>query len=350
MSPTELQLNTMEGLILKRRSAFDAGDDTTHLDSAIERLSGEMGGVQDQADSKDDSALLAILQGIQTSLEEGIKVKEQIQGPPGPEGKPGPQGPGYTLTDLDIKDIAIKAKELVPKGLEMFTDKEVEHLVAEVASKFRQPEDGKPGSRGEPGKTPEIDYEKLKNYCAEIMQTMKHEESKTEPSNPAKVKYSDIEGAPNFEEIVKRVRKASKTYSIAEMDDVDLSGLTKTNGKYVLGSGTGSAGGTVVTKTADYAVVKADFGNSLVMDSASNKTFTLPTTIAGDVGAKITFIKANTGKVTLQMPAGTKVADSANAGTMYNDLINEDYATITLQLITATKWVVLGGMGTWITT
>lgn len=120
------------------------------------------------------------------------------------------------------------------------------------------------------------------------------------------------------------------------------------------GSGGGGSSTDIInvleTKTDNYTLVATDFGKTLVMDSASNKAFTLPTTVAGNVGAKITFVKTNTGKVTLQMPASTTIADSNAAGTMFNDLTNETWASVTIQLVTATKWVVVGGFGTWITT
>jgi len=72
------------------------------------------------------------------------------------------------------------------------------------------------------------------------------------PDTPAQVKeklleagidYTEIQNTPDVEEIslntFKRFRQASKTTSLVELDDVDYSGLSFVNGKYILGSGSG---------------------------------------------------------------------------------------------------------------
>jgi hypothetical protein len=50
-----------------------------------------------------------------------------------------------------------------------------------------------------------------------------------------KIDYKQVVNAPQVEEIVKYVRQSSKTTSLSELDDVDLSAITKVNGKYPLG-------------------------------------------------------------------------------------------------------------------
>lgn len=59
-----------------------------------------------------------------------------------------------------------------------------------------------------------------------------------------KISYEDLKDRPNFDTF--RGRSSSKTISLKELDDVDLSGLTITNGKYMLGSGSGSTGVTSI--------------------------------------------------------------------------------------------------------
>lgn len=52
--------------------------------------------------------------------------------------------------------------------------------------------------------------------------------------------YDDLKDAPNIDQITRNLHKvASKTVSLSELDDVNLDGLTQTNGKYDLGSGSG---------------------------------------------------------------------------------------------------------------
>lgn len=52
-----------------------------------------------------------------------------------------------------------------------------------------------------------------------------------------RIEYSQVVNAPRVEEIVRKTSQSSKTVSLAELDDVDLSGLARSNGKYVLGGG-----------------------------------------------------------------------------------------------------------------
>jgi len=103
------------------------------------------------------------------------------------------------------------------------------------------------------------------------------------------------------------------------------------------------------TKTDTYDVLVADKGKTLVMDAASAKIFNLPSVAAGDIGIWFTFAKVNTGKVTIQAADSDIIADSSAGGTIYDDMITM-YDSITLQLVSATQWVITGLDGTWVTT
>lgn len=72
------------------------------------------------------------------------------------------------------------------------------------------------------------------------------------------------------------VKRASKTVSLVELDDVNLSGLTQTNGKYNLGSG-GEGGGQVNTVVAGtgISVNSTDPANPIVTNTAPDQTVTL---------------------------------------------------------------------------
>jgi len=51
------------------------------------------------------------------------------------------------------------------------------------------------------------------------------------------IDYKQVVNAPKVEEIIRVATQSSKTTSLSELDDVDLSGLTQTDGKYNLGGG-----------------------------------------------------------------------------------------------------------------
>jgi hypothetical protein len=105
-----------------------------------------------------------------------------------------------------------------------------------------------------------------------------------------------------------------------------------------------------VLKTDDYTVTVNDTGFTLVMNSSSNKTFTLFTPAAADIGKRFTFANINTGRLTIAV-AGTNVVlngGTATTGTMYSDT---DYtAALTIEVTAALKWTVISASGTWSTT
>lgn len=104
------------------------------------------------------------------------------------------------------------------------------------------------------------------------------------------------------------------------------------------------------TKTDNYSVLTTDVGKTLVMNSASEKTFSLPSVDSGDVGLYFTFAKIAAGKLIIDAADTDVILDSGAGDTIYNDVSGEVYASITLQLVSATLWTVVGGIGTWITT
>jgi len=107
----------------------------------------------------------------------------------------------------------------------------------------------------------------------------------------------------------------------------------------------------VINKTDDYSILVDDLGKSFRMNSGDDKTFTSPSVGADEDGARITLVKEGTGKLTFQCADTDVVGDSAAGGAIYNEQAGETYATLTLEYVHAiTKWVILGGDGTWTTT
>ena len=95
------------------------------------------------------------------------------------------------------------------------------------------------------------------------------------------------------------------------------------------------------------ALTSDHFGMTFSVDFASNQHFTLPSVDAGDLGAWFRFIKLGAGHLTVIANDSDTIADSAAAGSCTNSVSAEDYATLTLQLVNATEWVITGAHGTW---
>jgi hypothetical protein len=104
------------------------------------------------------------------------------------------------------------------------------------------------------------------------------------------------------------------------------------------------------TKTNNYNVLTTDTGSTLIMNAATAKTFSLPSVDATNVGVWCTFVKIGAGQVTIDAADSDTIADSGAGDTIYNGQANETSATITLELVSETKWAITGASGTWTTT
>ena len=105
---------------------------------------------------------------------------------------------------------------------------------------------------------------------------------------------------------------------------------------------------TNATKTDNYTVLASDFGKTLVMNSTDNKTFALPSVNSANVGNWLTFANINTGRLTIDAADSDIIVDSAAGATIYSD--DNSIATITLELVSETRWLITGAHGTWVTT
>ena len=147
--------------------------------------------------------------------------------------------------------------------------------------------DGKDGKNGKDGKdgssdTPEQVKEKLLKVG---------------------IKYDEIQNTPDINKIVTIVsagiKQASKTVSLTELDDVNLSGLTQTDGKYNLGSGGGGgtpAGSNGEWQYNDNGVFGAMAGityetsnGALILDNALNANALIQTSAGTGVRKGIAF-------------------------------------------------------------
>ena len=106
------------------------------------------------------------------------------------------------------------------------------------------------------------------------------------------------------------------------------------------------------TKTDNYQVLEADLGKTLIMNSASDKTFTTLSVDASDIGAPLRFVKIGTGKVTIDAADSDTIGDSGAGDTVYCG--GAGIAVINLELVTATSWAIMSVVNepseSWITT
>lgn len=101
------------------------------------------------------------------------------------------------------------------------------------------------------------------------------------------------------------------------------------------------------TFTDDHTVSLEDRGYDLIMNSASNKTFTLPSVDEPEIGVEYIFYNINTGRLTIQTADSDTIDDSNAGGTIYSD--TDSIASLRVRLVSATEWQVSGN-GAWVTT
>ena len=107
----------------------------------------------------------------------------------------------------------------------------------------------------------------------------------------------------------------------------------------------------VLVKTDSYIITTADFGKTLIMNAAVEKTFSAPSVDETNDGALVTLVKAGAGKVIFDCADSDTVADSGAGDTIYDDVAGETYAMITLMYVhSLTKWIIREAYGTWTTT
>ena len=93
-----------------------------------------------------------------------------------------------------------------------------------------------------------------------------------------------------------------------------------------------------------------DKEKTLVMNATTSKAFNLPSVDGSNLGTRYTFVKSNSGQLNIQCADSDTIVDSGAGQKLYNSQTNEDFATVTIELITATKWAIVGACGTWVTT
>lgn len=260
----------LESLLLSQRE----GDDKTAdlLENNIQATMRVAEAVEENA--KKVPTIKIEIDGAEATTFQGAK------GEKGSDGKTPEKGVDY-FTKEDIAEIATVTARIIPKPKDGKDGKDGESVLPEqVASilrndpTFLEAVRGKKGADGKDANPVEIAKRLAKNsaFIALIRgqdgrdgvdgrdgTDITAQEVKDKLLEVG-ISYSEIKDTPPF-------RQSSKTVSLSELDDVDLSGVTQTNGKYVLGSGGGS--GAVDSVNGQTGVVVLDTDD--IADTATNR-------------------------------------------------------------------------------
>ncbi len=119
----------------------------------------------------------------------------------------------------------------------------------------------------------------------------------------------------------------------------------------VVNLGVVSGGGSVVTNigVTNYIVLVTDSTKTFAISGTNSTIFNLPSVTVANAGTTYTFVKLSSGILTIQAADSDIIVDSSDGGIIYNNTASETYATITLRLVSETTWIIVGGMGTWVT-
>ncbi len=101
----------------------------------------------------------------------------------------------------------------------------------------------------------------------------------------------------------------------------------------------GSAGTTVLTT--------ADFGRTVIVNSASARQVSLPSVDTPEIGGWFRIVKLGAGNVTVQAADSDTINGGAAGGSIICNVAGETFAYITLRLVSATAWVIESGIGSW---
>jgi hypothetical protein len=103
-----------------------------------------------------------------------------------------------------------------------------------------------------------------------------------------------------------------------------------------------------ITATTDVTLTTDDFGKTVLCDtSASDIICNLPTVSSKDIYCWVTIFRSGANRLTIQPSTGTAIEYGSIHGRIWNDETRRKAANVTLQLISATQWGIIGATGLW---
>jgi hypothetical protein len=110
-----------------------------------------------------------------------------------------------------------------------------------------------------------------------------------------------------------------------------------------------SQGDVIDGSAADTTLTTADFGRTVIINSASARTVYLPSVDTPQLGGWFKIVKLGAGAVTIDAADSDTINGGAAGGTLVNNVTGETFAVVIVELAAAAAWVVRGGVGTWAT-
>lgn len=103
----------------------------------------------------------------------------------------------------------------------------------------------------------------------------------------------------------------------------------------------------VVSKNNEYNVTGDDTSQVIVYESQEAGTYQLPDLNNNLIGSQYTFIKKDTGTLTIKAAETNTIAESSPGGAIISSVSSQKYTSLSLLAISATEWVIVGAHGTW---
>ena len=127
-----------------------------------------------------------------------------------------------------------KQIELLGNILEEVKKKE-EFEYVDITPELKEQLKGEAGERGEKGEDGDKGEDGKRGPRGEKGEKGDRGEKGDSPIiEELEIDYKQIKNRPNITELINEAKNSSKTTSLSELDDVDLDGLTKIDGKYIL--------------------------------------------------------------------------------------------------------------------
>jgi hypothetical protein len=171
---------------------------------------------------------------------------------------------------------------------------------------------------------------------------------KTNSVNVRCIRSGPYSGAGNLPSNAETVPGAAYLASTQTFSGVNTFGAVNIATLTVTGAAR-IARSSVTEATAEISLSPGDLGRTMAVKSATPRTVYLPAVNENNIGATVTVMKVGAAAVTVSAIDMDVIEDSSAGGSIYTSPSGPYYASITLRLAAASKWVIEDMLGTWIT-